>query len=70
MPTKEKILKEQTFKNEGLELEKRVFYTLNDNKDLQSHRNSKLLAILFKKLAENNSIRDSEIDDILFEVCH
>jgi hypothetical protein len=70
MPTKEEILEKQTFKNEGVELDKRVFYTLNDNKDLQSHRNSKLLAILFKKLVENNSIIDSEIDDILLEVCH
>lgn len=70
MPTKEEILEKQTFKNEGLELDKRVFYTLNDKKDLQSHRNSKLLAILFKKLVEDNSVKNSEIDDILLEVCH
>jgi hypothetical protein len=69
MPNKEDILRNETHKEEGLETERRVYYTLNDGKksDLQAHRNSKAIALLIKILRENDVLNEADIDEILIE---
>lgn len=70
MPEKEDILREQTFKEEGMELERRVFYTLTGQENLQSDRSCKLLGFLVKTLHERGLLSDAEIDEILLECVH
>ena len=73
MPTREEMLAKQTYKEDGLEVEKRVFYTLlADSKvskeTLQAHRNSKAIAFLFKTLLEDGTISENQLDEILLDV--
>ena len=74
MPTKEEILAERTFSGQGLEIEKRVFYTLDGDRSsphaetLQNHRNSKAIALLFKTLIEAGTLTEDQLDEILLEV--
>jgi hypothetical protein len=73
MPTKEEALVERTFKEDGLGVEKRVFYTLcGDSKvtkeTMQPHRSSKAIALLFKTLLEAGILTEDQLDEILFEV--
>jgi hypothetical protein len=77
MSTKEEVLRKETFKEEAIQLDQRVFYTVfgdqppkptpNDPTYWQVQRNSKLLAALVKKLRATNVLSDTDIDDILFE---
>jgi hypothetical protein len=39
----EDVLRDKTHKNDGMELEQRVFYTLSDDKAPQNHRNTKAI---------------------------
>ena len=56
MPMIEDVLAEKTYKQNGLDVMQRVFYTLIAEPDnphrekLQAHRNSKAIALLFKTL--------------------
>jgi hypothetical protein len=74
MPTKEEALAERTFKQEGLDVEKRVYYTLcGDSKapsaeKVQLHRNSKAIGLLFKTLLETGTLTKEQLDEILLEV--
>lgn len=74
MPTIEQALAKLTYKQEGLETEKRVFYTLlgdeasQASRSLQTHRNSKALGLLFKVLLEKGLLTEEELDQILLEV--
>jgi hypothetical protein len=72
MPEKENIFRNETYKEDGIETERRVFYTLNDGKknDMQAHRNSKAIAMLIKTLRENDILDDDDIDAILIECIH
>jgi hypothetical protein len=67
MPNKEDILREKTFKGDVDELEKRIFYTLTDEKQLEIGRLCKAYSILLKMLHEKNILTNEEIDEILFE---
>jgi hypothetical protein len=67
MPNKEDILREKTYKNDALELERRVFYTLSDEKGLQDHRNTKAIALLVKALHEKKQLSDEEVDELLLQ---
>lgn len=74
MSTKEDLLAEATYKEQGLDVAKRVFYTLDGKQGdpyrekLQAHRNSKAIALLFKMLHESGQLTDDKIDEILLEV--
>lgn len=70
MPNKEDILREKTHKEEGMETDRRVFYTLTAEEKLTSHRNSKAIASLVKLLEEKGLISESDIDELLFECIH
>jgi hypothetical protein len=67
MPNLVDILREQTHKEEGLEIEQRVFYTLYEgkNQNLQNHRNSKAIAELIKILSEKGVLGEEDVDNIL-----
>jgi hypothetical protein len=69
MATKEAILREQTYKEEGMDVERRVFYTLADGEknNLQTHRSNKLVSALIGTLHRKGVITDKDIDDVLFE---
>ncbi len=67
MATRESILREKTFKEEGMEIDRRVFYTLSDNKDTQINRNSKIIASIIKSLCDKKILTTEELDDILLE---
>lgn len=64
---KEDILRENTYKDQGVDLTRRVFYTLQDDKGLQVHRNTKAIALLVNHVREKNLISDEEIDELLFD---
>ena len=74
MPTNEEALAERTYKQDGLEVEKRIFYTLHgegkspQRDELQNHRNSKAIAILFKVLLEKGLLTEEQLDEILLDV--
>lgn len=72
MATREEILREKTYKEDGIEIDRRVFNTLHDWEEahiaLQPHRNSKAISLLIKILCQKGILTDSNIDDILLEV--
>jgi hypothetical protein len=74
VPTKEEALAERTYKQDGLEIEKRVFYTLcgegksPQHGESQNHRNSKAIALLFKVLLDKRLLTEEQLDEILLEV--
>jgi hypothetical protein len=68
MPYKSDILRDSTYKGQVETIEQRVFYTLHDGKDLQAHRNSKLLAHLIEHLMEREVITESDLDEWLLKV--
>ncbi len=74
MATKEELLAKETYKEEGLDVGRRVFYTLSGEKNdphrekTQAHRNSKAIAQLFKTLREKHHLTDDNLDEILLDV--
>jgi len=74
MPTKEDVLVKQTYKDQGLDVGVRVFYTLIGEPDsthrekLQANRTSKAVALLFKMLRESGALTDAQVDEILLDV--
>lgn len=67
MPTMEDVLREKTFKDVE-QVEKRVFYTLTQDKELIGHRNSKLLSLVVAHFNKANALSDKELDELLFEI--
>jgi hypothetical protein len=69
---REDVLAKRTHKQDGLDVARRVFYTLKgeEPEDWQSraHRNSKAIAMLIKQLSELGILTENRIDDILLEV--
>lgn len=63
----EQELREKTFKEEGLDIGRRVFYTLRQTPALQADANSKLLALLMQHLSARGHINAEELDTLLFE---
>jgi hypothetical protein len=66
MPTREDALAERTYKQEGFDAERRVFYTLHgegqspQRDERQNHKNSKAIGLLFKVLIDKgNNILDA-----------
>lgn len=76
MPTIEEALAERTFKQDGLEVEKRIFYTLHGEEkspqrdELQNHRNSKAISLLCKLLLEKQLLTEEQLDELLLDVTH
>ncbi len=67
MPIYDQILREKTHKGDVEEIEKRVFYTLTDQKGLEGHFTAKALSILISLLHEKGALNDKDIDKLLFE---
>lgn len=70
MPTKDEVLREKTFKEEGIELYKRVFYTLTDDERIEGKLTAKALALLIDHLRRSGQLSEEEIDELLFQVVH
>ena len=67
MPTKEAVLNEQTYKDQGLDMGRRVFYTLTDDERLSAHRTAKYLALLTEKLDAQGVLDGEQIDELLLQ---
>lgn len=63
-------LQNDTFKQNGIDLAHRVFYTLSHRHDEQARRNSKAIALLVKLLEEKGLITQDEIDTLLLTVAN
>lgn len=65
------MLREKTHKGGTDTLEQRVFYTLHDDSSsrasLQTHRNTKAIALLMNHLHRQGLLSDEALDDILLE---
>ena len=74
MATKEEVLAKETFKEDGIEVDQRVYYTLTGEQshpnraEVQAHRTSKAIALLFKILRENGTLTEDQLDEILFHI--
>lgn len=66
--TRDELLREKTHKGDGLETDRRIYYTLTDNRALQADRNSKLLALLIGQLQEQGKLTEAQIDQLLFDL--
>lgn len=69
----EQVLKELTYKEDGLEVGKRVFYTLTHetelaSRDITATRTAKLLSLLVNRLVEEKRLSVAELDELLFNV--
>lgn len=69
MTNREELLRKETYKEDSLDLGRRVFYTLNGDckENLQAHRNSKAIAVLIEMLHRKGIIDETEIDELLLE---
>jgi hypothetical protein len=67
MPNINDVLREKTYKDGGLDLDVRVFYTLSKGRKLQPHRNSKAIALLVKLLHKKGQITIREVDRLLLD---
>jgi hypothetical protein len=66
MATREDVLRSETFKENGLSLEERVFYTLTQNDALQPKRTVKAISLLVAILKDRGVMTDDEVDEFLF----
>ena len=73
MTTKEEVLVKQTYKEDGIDVGQRVYYTLMGEQNtpkreqLQAHRISRAVGSLFKLLREKHLISEKALDEILFD---
>ena len=67
MATKADIIKDQTHKEEELEIGARVFCTLTSVEELQVKRTAKAVGLLVEHLQEKGILKEQEIDGFLFE---
>lgn len=81
MPSREDVLRDQTFKEEFTELDRRVFDTLTfcNSKEkhlnitddyIKIHRIAKATSQIIKLLHEKGLLDNKEIDELLLEVVH
>lgn len=67
MARKKDLLQKLTFKEDGMEMDRRVFYTLTDRKEMQAHRTAKAVALLVRLLHEKKMLTEKEIDQLLLD---
>jgi hypothetical protein len=70
VPTRDEHLAKLTHKEDGVPMEKRVFYTLTDapSESLVTLRNSRLIGLLVKTLIDEGTLTEDQLDEILLEV--
>lgn len=67
MPNIEETLRTKTHKDQGVDINRRVFYTLTDDKAMQAHRTAKAIAWLMHHLHEKQLLSDEALDEILLD---
>jgi hypothetical protein len=71
MADREEILRTHTFKDDGLSVAQRVFYSVHtEDKNLQAARNTKAISLLVERLHEKGIIGDEELDELLLQVAY
>ena len=66
VPTREEILEKETYKKPGVDVLRRVFYTLMEDTKGQPDRTTKAVALLVEFLSDKGIMGLSEVDDFLF----
>lgn len=74
--TRDELLRDTTHKEPGLEVDRRVFYTLADVKhgapmqtvDPTARRTARLMALLVAKLSDEGKLSEAELDEMLLHV--
>lgn len=74
--TRDELLRNETNKEPGLDIDRRVFYTLTGAKhgaplqklDPTVRRTAKLLTLLVAKLSEDGRLSEAELDEMLLHV--
>jgi hypothetical protein len=61
-------LKDLTYKQAGIDVAHRVFFTLSHKHDEQARRNSKAVALLVTLLTEKGLITTEDVDRLLLKV--
>jgi hypothetical protein len=64
--TRADVLRDETFKGDVDEIDRRVYYTLTKNKDLEAHRTAKAVASLVELLHRKGTLTEDEVDEFLF----
>jgi hypothetical protein len=65
MPNREDVLRENTFKEKGMEIDKRLYYFLTDKKEVAVHKLARVVSELVKRLIESGEMTEEELDDLL-----
>lgn len=68
MSDNQEALRNDTFKQPGIDLAHRVFYTLSQKHDEQGRRNSKAIALLVKLMDEKGLLTKDDGDELLLSV--
>jgi hypothetical protein len=68
MATRDEVLRSETSKEEGMNLDQRIFYTLTAKPELTVSRVAKGLALLVSGLKEKGLMTDAEIDEFLLSL--
>jgi hypothetical protein len=69
MATEEEILRTKTFKENGMEVGRRVFYTIHDEGS-KDWKTQKAVALLIEALHTKNILSDEQLDELLLSVVH
>jgi hypothetical protein len=67
MPDKDKILKDNTYKDKGLSVHERIYLTLMNAESFRAKRTAKAVALLLELLHKKRFLSDDQLDDFLFE---
>ena len=68
MPTIQEVLREKTHKGDLDTVHERVFYTLTDEKGLESARIAKAISLLTELLHDKGMLSDQDLDELLLEI--
>ncbi|MCW3586114.1 hypothetical protein K6Y78_24110 [Burkholderia cenocepacia] len=73
--TKDELLRDRTYKEDGIETSRRVFYTLTDSQtgkqglvDPIQARTAKLVALLAERLVDDGTITIDTLDEMLLQI--
>jgi hypothetical protein len=67
MSTKERIIRESTFKDRGLTVGARIYRTLTAIESSRGKRTAKALAMLLELLHMKRFLSDQQLDDFLYD---
>ena len=67
MATKEELLRDGTYKDQGLDVTTRIFLTLTAVESARAKRTAKAVALLLDLLHRKRFLSDQQLDDFLYD---